>query len=80
MKDNPLRVFRADYRADRVSDKFKVNPTTSGRFYFTDDPEIASKYSEGKPDAQHVDENQNYESCFSFPDFRRKDERGNPKL
>ena len=47
MKDNPLRVFRGDYRADRVGDKFKVNRTTSGRFYFTDDPEIASKYSEG---------------------------------
>jgi hypothetical protein len=47
MKDNPLRVFRDDYRVDCVSDKFKVNRTTSGRFYFTDDPEIASKYSEG---------------------------------
>jgi hypothetical protein len=77
---NPLRVFRGDYRADRVSDTFKVNRSTSGRFYFTDDPEIASKYSEGKPDAQHSDENAMYETWFTFPDLKQPRERKAPNL
>jgi hypothetical protein len=49
---DPKIVYRGDYRADRVGHSFKLSRATSGRFYFTDDPEIASRYSADKPDHQ----------------------------
>lgn len=75
----PQRVYRGDFRADRIGDTFKVNRTTSGRFYFTDDPEIASRYSE-KVDHRHVEENSEYASWFRFPQFKGRGVRKAPDM
>ena len=76
----PKVVYRGDYRADRVGDKFKVNRTTSGRFYFTDDPAIASNYSMDKPDTGTMEEAQNYHDWFKFPGQKWPRERIIPTL
>jgi len=72
---NPLRVYRGDYRGDKIGPAFKVSKANSGRFYFTDDPDIASNYSTGKPDNQHIEDNITYASWFRFPQFRYSRER-----
>lgn len=77
---NPLRVFRGDYRGDHVGDKFKVNRSTSGRFYFTEDPELASTYATGKQDGKHQEENEGFENWFRFPQFKSPRERNAPNL
>jgi ribosomal protein S18 acetylase RimI-like enzyme len=77
---SPLVVYRGDYRADRIGDKFKVNRSTSGRFYFTDNPEIASSYAQDKPDEAHVDDNNQYYDWFKFPGHKYPRERIVPTL
>ena len=47
----PLRLYHGMMRADRLGDRFKKSRATSGPMpFFTDDPEIASKYAAGKQD------------------------------
>ncbi|HEV7523016.1 MAG TPA: 2'-5' RNA ligase family protein [Candidatus Angelobacter sp.] len=75
---SPMPVYRGDYRGDKVGNKFKVNKATSGRFYFTDDPEIASKYATGKPDLSNVEEH--YGQNFTFPGLKYPRERNAPNL
>lgn len=41
-------VFRGDFNAGRLGSRFLKNRATSGRFFFTEDPAIASNYAEGK--------------------------------
>jgi hypothetical protein len=52
---------------------------TSGRFYFTENPEVASKYATGK---QYQDETtaESIGNWFSFPSLRRGRERTAPRL
>lgn len=77
---NPLRVFRGDYRADRIKGGFKPGRGVAGRtLYFTDDPEIASGYA-NKFDEQHYENNQNYGNWFRFPGHRYPRERHDPDL
>ena len=48
----PLVVYRGDYRVDKVGQEFKsveVEEGGSGGIFFTDNPDIASSYSENKP-------------------------------
>lgn len=54
MKGSKVRhvLFRGDFRGDRLGSRLRKDRSTSGRFYFTDDPDIASKYGE-KPDLGH---------------------------
>jgi ribosomal protein S18 acetylase RimI-like enzyme len=47
------RLYRGDFRADKLGTVFKKGRATSGRFYFTDDPDVAGKYATGKQDLQH---------------------------
>lgn len=54
----PVVVYRGDYRADKVGSSFDVNKTVSGRFYFSEDPKVASSYATGK---QWVDEDRDYQ-------------------
>jgi hypothetical protein len=76
----PQVVYRGDYRGDKIGNTFKVNKSTSGRFYFTEDPEIASKYATGKEDINHNWENQDFEHWYRFPDYKYKGERTDPNL
>lgn len=47
----PLPVYHGTARPDRVKDFFNPNRATSGPMaFFTDDPEVASGYAQGKPD------------------------------
>jgi GGDEF domain-containing protein len=47
----PLRVYHGAKRPDRIGTRFRKSRATSGPMaYFTDDPEIASKYATGKSD------------------------------
>lgn len=45
---SPRVVYRGDFRADKVGATLKKSRATSGRFYFTEDPSVASGYAEGK--------------------------------
>lgn len=65
-KGEPLPVYRGDNRSDRVGNKFKANKATSGRFYFTDDPEVASGYALNKSDPHAAEALQNTEDWFKF--------------
>ncbi len=76
----PLRVYRGDFRGDLLGDKFKVNKSTSGRFYFTDDPAIASRYAQDKPDHKRIEENDTMASWFKFPKHRYPREKWIPNL
>jgi hypothetical protein len=74
----PKVVFRGDWRGDKLGDKFKVKLASSGRFYFTEDPAIASSYSVGK---QHLrDEDADYGGWFTFPGHKAAGERTAPTL
>jgi hypothetical protein len=75
----PKVAYRGDYRGERIGAKLKVSRATSGRFYFTEDPEIASKYAE-KTDVRHTEEKQNFENWWTFPDKKYKGERTAPDL
>lgn len=47
----PLRVYHGTGRPDRIGGRFKRTRATSGPMqFFTDDPNIAGKYAEGKRD------------------------------
>lgn len=64
----PKIVYRGDFRADLIKGRFQKNKTTSGRFYFTEDPEVASSYSTGKEYNKTVD----YNDWFLVGDGKRK--------
>lgn len=66
----PKVVYRGDYRADRVGKKFSTQLATSGRFYFTEDPEIASRYAVGKPDVHAQEAMQDFSDQYTFADPR----------
>ena len=66
---SPMRVFRGDARGDKLSPSFNPAKATSGRFYFTSDPEIASNYSTSKPYVPEEDED--YYAWFKFPAYKR---------
>ncbi len=61
----PEVLFRGDFRGDKINGKFKKNKLTSGGFYFTDSPDIASQYT-GKRDPALEDELSQYENWFKF--------------
>jgi hypothetical protein len=73
----PLVVYHGTARPDRVGEKFDPRRATSGPMaFFTDDPEIGSRYAEGKQDTS---------LAYDEPDagmyenwFRAKIGRGNP--
>lgn len=74
----PLVVYRGDYRADKIGATPKVNKATSGRFYFTSDPKVASSYAEGK--TYRDESKQDYENWYTFPQFKYAGERNAPNL
>jgi hypothetical protein len=78
--DKPLVVFRGDNRGDAVGNTLKKSRSTSGRFYFTDNPAVASKYAEGKLDSKHTQDNLDYQHWFMFPDYKHPRERNAPNL
>lgn len=62
----PLVVYHGAQRPDRIGVKFKKNRATSGPMqYFTDDPTIASSYSEGKKDTS-LETPDNYSGWFKY--------------
>ena len=75
---SPLRVFRGDARGDKLSPSFNPAKATSGRFYFTSDPEIASNYSTNKPYVPEEDED--YYAWFKFPAYKYPREKYAPIL
>jgi hypothetical protein len=68
-KGNPKMVFRGDFRADLIKGRFLKGKSTSSRFYFTEDPEVASNYSKGKI---YIDDS-SYENWFKVGTGRSKD-------
>lgn len=62
----PRRVYHGTKRPDRVGSRFRAARATSGPMsFFTDDPEIGSKYATGKADTslEHPDD---YSGWFKF--------------
>jgi len=62
----PKRVYHGTKRPDRVGSRFRADRATSGPMsFFTDDPEIGSKYATGKQDTslEHPDD---YSGWFKF--------------
>ena len=59
-QNQPKRVYRGDFRVDIVGARFKKSKTTSSRFYFTEDPEVASSYATGKQFIEETDYSQWY--------------------
>jgi hypothetical protein len=61
----PLPVYHGTARPDRIGSRFRKTRATAGPMaYFTDDPEIASNYAQGKPDTSLGDEDTNYPAWF----------------
>jgi len=61
----PLRVFHGSNRIDRFEEGIKASRASSGPMpFFTDDPEIASKYATGKQDNSLEDTG--YEQWFTY--------------
>jgi hypothetical protein len=51
---NPLRVYHGTRRLDRIGSRFLKGRATSGPMsFFTDNPELASKYALSKPDTSY---------------------------
>ena len=78
-KGVPKVVYAGHYRTHEFGPKFKVSKTTSGRFYFTENPEIASNYATGKPDV-HAQDVESYAEWFKFPELKGKGERTVPDM
>jgi hypothetical protein len=74
----PLVVYRGDFRADKIGTTPKISKVTSGRFYFTSDPDVASKYAEDK--VYRDEQQQDFENWFTFPQLKHKGERNAPNL
>lgn len=75
-KGAPKTVYRGDFRGDEVNGSFKKGVQTSGRFFFTEDPAIASNYATGK----HWQKETSFDEMFTFPGLRRPGERRDPNL
>lgn len=61
---NPKRMYHGTARPERIGSKFLPSRATSGPMaFFTDDPNIASKYAEGKMDTS-VQRDVPYEEWF----------------
>lgn len=74
----PRRVFRGDWRGDKVGDRMRVKAATSGRFYFTEDTEMANSYASGKEFRD--DATADFENWFKFPSLLGPRERTAPNL
>lgn len=62
----PLTVYHGTSRGDRVGNRFRANRATSGPMaFFTDDPVIAQKYSEGKADTS-LEKPEDYRDWFKY--------------
>lgn len=59
----PKIVYRGDYRD--IGDTLKKKASEAARFYFTENPEVASNYSTGKP--YYDDRYNDFADWFSFP-------------
>lgn len=70
----PLRVYHGAQRSDRFGPVLLKKRATSGPMpFFTDDPEMASSYAEGKADTSIPEEEGNYEAWYrlKFPGERK---------
>lgn len=62
----PLAVYHGTQRPDRIGDRFQAKRASSGPMaYFTDNPDIASKYATGKQDTS-IDVPEDYSGWFKF--------------
>jgi len=62
-----VEAFHGTARPDRVGTSFKKSKATSGPMaYFTNSPELGSKYAEGKQDTSLSYEDQSYANWFKY--------------
>lgn len=71
-KGQPKRVYHGAARPDRIGTRFRKSRATSGPMaFFTDDPAIASNYSEGKKDTS-LDHPDDYAGWYKYKVGRSK--------
>lgn len=65
-KGEPVTVFHGSQRPDRIGKKFDPRRATSGPMaFFTEDPELGSKYAEGKRDTS-LEAPSDYAAWFKY--------------